>query len=159
MDPRTHDIGAYITSRAGLAPVTINSDSTGAGDNQDGLVIDRLNDLGQLCLSAKAVVHGHRTGSTGKQSTLTLSVLHSDTSGSGFTAFSTDTNPADVTVGTTSTGTPSADEVIEQDVDLAGAKQFIKLRATADFTATSSGESVALDGVVIFGGAGEVPVS
>lgn len=149
-----YDAGKTVKVMPALPATTVPS-SSGAATN--GLTIDRLA-LGRRYYSCRAAVAGRFTGSTQQTVGLGVSFQHSS-DGSSWDAYSTDTNPATVTAGSTgATGAQSTDGVVEQPVNLAGARRYVRLVAAAPtFALTTSGDNVQLTGVMVFGGADELP--
>lgn len=152
---RQYDIGKYIKGVAAIAPATVLSSAGGSATN--GLTIDR-NALPRHCYSARAIVTGRLTGSTQQTVSLASAVQHSS-DGSSWDSFSTGTNASAVVGSTGATGAQSTDGTVEQTINLKSARRYIRVNVTPTFTLTSSGDNVALNGVVAFGGADELPSS
>lgn len=149
-----YDAGQTIKVMPALPATTVPS-SSGAATN--GLTIDRLA-LGRRYYSCRAAVAGRLTGSTQQTVGIGVSFEHSS-DGSSWDAYSTDTNPDTVTAGSTgATGAQSTDGIVEQPVNLNGARRYVRLVAAApSFALTTSGDNVVLTGVIAFAGADELP--
>lgn len=150
----TYDIGHYIKAMPGLPNTSVPS-SSGAAFN--GITIDRLA-LGRRYQSCRSAIQGRLTASTAQAAQVTPTFQHSS-DGTSWDNFSTATNPALTGIGSTaSTGaSQSTDGVAEQAVDLRGARRYVRQVGTVAFTLTTSGDSLAVSGMVIFGGADELP--
>lgn len=149
-----YDAGKSVKVMPGLAPTTVPS-SSGAATN--GLTIDRLA-LGRLYQSCRSFVTGRFTGSTQQTVSLGVTFQHSS-DGTSWDNYSTDTTPTAVAIGSTgATGAQSTDGVVEQTVNLAAARQYVRLVAGAPtFSLTTSGDNVVMGGGVVFAGPDELP--
>ena len=155
------NVGARIKAKTALS-ATIAGSSNTAPTTQDGLAIDRLA-LGRRYYSCKAVVAGLFTGSSSQlTASVSLNVQHADTSGGAWTSYSTGTVPSATVAGASSSGnakntTGGEPFEVEQSVNLNGAKRWLRIQIPPITLATSSsGESLAVTGALIFGGADEL---
>jgi len=155
---KQYDIGRYIKAESALA-AHILSATTADGDAISGVTIDRLA-LPRHFQSCRSVVTGRFVGSTTKTATLgTLNFQHSS-DGTSWDNFSTDTVPSNKTLGSTgATGAQDTQGVIEQRVNLRAARRYVRQQVTPDLSCTSSGEMLTVAGVLVFGGADELPSS
>ena len=154
------DIGAIIAGHFGLANVTITSDTTSDNDPQYGPSIDRLN-LGRRYLSCKVLVPFQAAVSNGKKASVSAGIQDSG-DGSSWADYSTDTEPGATVLGTSATSASSTggNSAAYHNVDLTRARRYIRMKATADLSASSSSNNnVALAGVVVFAGAEAVPAT
>lgn len=132
------DLNAYIKAVASLAPVA------GTGSAQNGAGVDR-----QGYASAVAIVPYTTSGGvTG--GTIKVKVEHSSESGANFTAFSTEETK---TIG----AGPNETGVIAHEVNLAGAKRYIRVVIDSDPSGGSPASLVAA--VVVLGGASALPAA
>lgn len=152
--PRSHNIGASIAVVRGSANATLTAGGSGDNTQVVGAIIDRaaynypLSCV--LAITVKAVL------AASKKLTLKSVILeHDDTS--NLASATTFAAPADVDVlvdsgsGSTMTGQK------EYDIDLAGAKRYIRLSFTPDLNATGTDTAEAAS-VVVLGGVDTLPV-
>lgn len=156
----SYNIGKYIKAEAAIVGKSFSATSTESGDEVNGVVIDRQA-LPRHYYSARAVVHGRLTGSTDVKATLAMNVQHSSSTGStSFSDWSTGTESTAVTIGSTaSTAAQAVDGEIEQCFNLQGAKRYLRVQYTPTLSGTTAGTSMAVGGVIVFGGADELPSS
>lgn len=164
---RQYDIGSYVrvfTAQANFGTTQGSDDA--ALTTQDGDTIDRDEDGLRRYYSCKAVVSAHLTAdSSQRTATMVINVQHSS-DGTSWDNFSTATNPDAVTWGSTSTGGDAgttggtANGVVSQNVNLQGARQFIRVQLPAPtFPDCSSSIILTGHGVVVFGGGDELPAT
>jgi len=161
------NIGNRIKVRTALANVSVTQSTAAASTTQDGITIDRNAPGLRRYYSAKAVVSGAFLGNSSMGTGYVgINVQHSS-DGTSWENYSTQTVPAagvyvwgsstsGNAVGTTSGG---AYGTIEQSVNLNGARRYIRIQIPAGgtFPDSSSGNSLTVHGVLIFGGADELP--
>lgn len=157
MNPRSDNIGAYITSLLALDNQSVGAGVGGSGTPVNGNVFDRLG-VRNLHLSGKLQIAYKATLASGHSATVDWAVRNSDTSGGTYTNVVTSTpgaHPASGQSTITANNDGSAVRgVVEVDIDLLGAKQF--LRPTVTPTLSHSGvDTVQLCGVWALGG-GEI---
>lgn len=158
MNPRTHDIGAYIKGAAALPGQTITS-STSSGVEQDGTSFDRQS-LTYLYRSCKVIVPV--SASLDAAATLTIAGnLQDSTSGSTWVDYSNKNGVVSTSAvfGTTaSTAAQTINDVFEFDVDLGAARRYIRCQVTPTLSApASTTDSVDLAGVFVLGGPPVLP--
>jgi hypothetical protein len=152
---RSYDMGRYIKAEAGLAPTTVLSSAGGSATN--GVTIDRQA-LSRQYYSCRSVIVGQLNGTTVQRVSLGAGIQHSS-DGSSWDNYSTGTNQSG-SIGSSSAATTQAvSGVAEQVVNLRMARRYIRQQATPTFVSTSSGDSFAMQGVVVFGGGDEEPSS
>jgi len=161
-----YDIGSRIKVKTALENYATTNDSDGAAlTTQDGITIDRQESgLGHY-YSCKAAVSGAFTAASSQRTvTATLEFQHSS-DGTSWEDFSTAT-AGSVTWGSTSTGgstgtTAGTDyAAVEQKVNLRTARRYIRVSLPpVAFADCSSGYELNVHGVVVFGGADELPAS
>lgn len=168
--PRQFNVGAFLAEAPGLRAVTVLATSTAAANGnglaQNGITIDRRA-LTRRYLSAKAQVLVSAVRESTGLETITVALKAQDSAdGTSWTDYSTDTEPAALVLGATSTaagGTnlssgPNGTQA--QSVNLLRARQFIRMVATPTHGATSSGaDQVTVAGIWTFGGADFNPAS
>jgi hypothetical protein len=160
-----YDIGSKVVARLALGNFATTQSSAAAATTQDGVTIDRQDGL-RGYYSCKSIVSAAFTaGSSQVTATLALDFEHSS-DGTSWDAFSTGTEPSAVTWGSTSTGgstgtTGGTDyDTIEQSVNLVGARRYVRLQLPAPtFADCSSGSFFTGHGVIVFGGADELPAN
>jgi len=124
-----------------------------------GDVID-LQALPRTYRSCKVIVPFRYGLASGQSWTVGGLFKHSSASGSGFATFVTPTSVAVTKVGATSTTAFGARAVHQYDVDLVGAKRFIRVNITKAGNATATGSLIEVGAaVIIFGGAHRTPAS
>ncbi len=158
------NVGKRIKARSALPNTTITQSSAAASTTQDGLTIDRNAAGLRRYYSCKAIVSGALTSNSSMaQVTFTLNFQHSS-DGTSWDNYSTGTVPTNVW-GTSSSGNTAAStsggtyQTVEQSVNLNGGRRYVRIQipAAAAFSDCSSGQSLAVHGVVVFGGADELP--
>lgn len=151
---RTYDFGKTCKVIPAIAPVTQNSSAAAA---ITGLTIDRQA-LQRQYYSCRTAVTGRLAGSTQQVATIANAFQHSS-DGTSWDSYSTDTNQSGTIGSTGATGAQSTDGVAEQVVNLSSARRYIRVMPTPSFSLTTSGDTLAVNGVVVFGGADELPTS
>ncbi len=162
---RSYDTGALFKGFNMFNPavVTTTNDATA----QNGYVVDRqfqnaTGDLGDLYQSAKIVVPASYSLAAAETVTIRLEVQHSDTTGS--TTFATYANKdgstavTDVFGDTASTAAQTGNVVTESDIDLRGAKRYLRISITPTLSAASA-DTVDIAGVAVFGGGNYNPAA
>lgn len=157
------NIGARIRTRTALPNTTITQTSAAASSTQDGLTVDRNATGLRRYYSCKAILSGAIAANSSQAiGTVTLIVQHSS-DGTSWDNYSTG-NTGSV-FGTSSSGNTAATtsgasyQTVEQSVNLNGARRYIRMQIPAAlvFTDCSSGTSLAVAGMFVFGGADELP--
>jgi len=160
------NIGSRVKGVTALA-TQITQTSNTAATTQDGLTVDRNASGLRRYYSCKAVVAGqllYGASSAHTASIASLNFQHSS-DGTSWESFSTASAPATaVTWGSTAVGNTAgttagtAAGVIEQSVNLNGARRYIRVQIPAPtFTDCSSGSVLSVAAVIVFGGADELP--
>lgn len=159
------NIGARVKSKTALA-VAVTQSSAAAATTQDGLTIDRNESGLRRYYSCKVCVGGqflYGASSAHTASIASLNFQHSS-DGTSWDSYSTATVPSAVVWGATSSGyaggTTAGTEAdaIEMSVNLNGARRYVRVQVPAPtFTDCSSGSVLTLGGVIVFGGADELP--
>jgi hypothetical protein len=161
------NIGARIKGKTALA-AAITQTSNAAATTQDGLTIDRRESgLGHYN-SAKFIVTGqflYGASSAHTAVVSSLNVQHSS-DGTSWDNYSTATVPSAVTFGSTAVGNTAgttagtANDEIEQSVDLRGARRYIRVQIPAPtFSDCSSGSVLTVGAVCVFGGPDTMPAA
>lgn len=146
-----HDIGARLRTANALKPQSYSS--TASGTELNGRSVDRFA-FDDLFRSAKvSVPYNTSLGSTDTV-TIEYNLQHSD---NGSTWADYDDKDGSTSFSQTITSTQSTAGTLENDFDLGGAKQYVRVQVTATFTA-SSGDSVDLASEMVLGG-GDTPQS
>jgi hypothetical protein len=140
MHPTSNNIGAYV------APVLAVAPASSVAATVNGVAIDRIN-FESLVLHLTC---GVATGSPTGQSVI-VKLQHSDASGSGYEDF-TDRNGNGASVALTANGSYTS-----VDIDLAGAKRYVRAVVTVAFTG-GSGPAIPIAVSVILGGPQKLPV-
>lgn len=161
------NVGARIKSKTAIA-AQVTQTSAAAATTQDGLTIDRQESgLGHY-YSCKAVVCGQFLYAASSAHTATIASLNFQHSsdGTSWDSYSTATVPSSVQWGATSAGNAvgttagTANNEIEQSVNLSGARRYIRVQVPAPtFTDCSSGSVLTLAAVVVFGGGDTLPAA
>jgi hypothetical protein len=158
------NIGARIKSKTAIA-AQVTQTSAAAATTQDGITIDRFESgLGHY-YSCKAIVCGQFLYGASSAHTATISSLNFQHSsdGTSWDNYSTATVPSAVTWGATSanslgTTAGTANNEIEQSVNLVGARRYVRVQVPAPtFSDCSSGSVLTLAAVVVFGGGDTLP--
>lgn len=159
MNPRSDNIGAFITSKLALDNTTVGAGVGGSGTPINGNVFDRLG-VRNLHLSGKLQIGYKATLASGHSATIDWAVRNSDTSGGTYTNVVTSSpsrHPASgqASISANDDGT-AVRGVVEVDLDLLGAKEF--LRGVVTPTLSASGvDTLTLCGVWALGGGEELP--
>lgn len=147
----SRDIGAQITGRAaGAADVT----AAGSGDNTEvsGPYIDRRG-----FLSAKLVIHYKAVLQQDETISIAANLQDADsTGGSGLGDFGNAV--ANAVQATGGAGGSTEEGVVELDVDLSGAKQYVRAQFTPDLSASGTDTAI-VSAVLILGGADVIPAA
>ena len=156
-----HDIGSQLTALHAytLALTSAAAGITTASTASMGQVIDRLS-YGDYNSMKSVVCLFSRITSTSAAgyATVGINIEHGDSSEStSMSAFTTQTTKV---VGTTSnTAAANYYGFITQDVDLAGAKRYMRQIVTITKVATSSFDTIQAEGAFIFDGASITPTT
>lgn len=148
-----HDIGARLRTANALNPQTITAGSTADNTEQNGASVDRFG-FDDIFRSAKVAVPYNASLSAGENVEIAFNVQHSD-NGSTWA----DYNDKDGSTGFSQTLTTADDlsGTLENDFDLGGAKQYVRVQLTANFSSTAT-DDVDLGTVMVLGG-GDTPQS
>lgn len=159
------NVGARIKGVTAMA-VQVTQTSAAAPTTQDGLTIDRNASGLRRYYSCKFSVGAqflYGASSAHTATVASLNVQHSS-DGTSWDNYSTATVPTAVTWGATSAGyaglttAGTESDVIEQSVNLNGARRYIRVQLPAPtFSDCSSGSVLTVAGMCIFGGADELP--
>ncbi len=160
------NIGARVKGVTALAAAVTQS-SAAAATTQDGVTIDRNTSGLRRYYSCKASVGGQFLYGASSQHTASIASLNFQHSsdGTSWDNYSTATVPTVAIVwGASSSGNAALTtagteaDVIEQSVNLNGARRYIRVQVPAPtFTDCSSGSVLTLGGIIVFGGADELP--
>jgi len=161
MNPSSNNIGAYITSKLALDNTSVGAGVGGSGTPISGNVFDRLAHR-NLLLSGKLQLGYKFTGASGHTATVAWAIRDSSESAGTYTNVITSTPGAHPASGS-STITAADDGsavrgVIEVDIDLMGAKEFLKPIITPTLSA-SGVDSLTLSGIWALGGGEELPAA
>lgn len=151
---RNYDFGKTCKVVPAIAPVTQNSSAAAA---ITGLTIDRFA-LPRRYYSCRVATVGRLTGSTVQAATIANAFQHSS-DGTSWDSYSTETNQSGTIGSTGATGAQTTDGVAEQTVNLNGARRYVRVMPTPAFATSTSGDTLAVNGVIVFGGADELPTS
>lgn len=159
-----YDLGKRLRSRVALANYQTTHTSAAADTTQDGITIDRQDANYRHYYCAKAIVSASfQAGSSQRTAVMSLNVQHSS-DGTSWDNYSTGTVPSNVTLGSSSTGgstgTTGGNEyaTIEQPVNLQMARRYVRIQLPVPtFTDCSSGNTLNVHGVMVFGGGDEAP--
>lgn len=146
---RQRDIGAHITGRAGGA---VEATAGGAGDAAEvnGPWIDR-----QGYLSGKLIITYQATLGDGETLSVAANLQDaSDDSGTGAADFGN--AAASAVRATGGSGGTTERGVVEIDVDLSGAKQYVRPQFTPDLSAANTDVAI-LAATLVLGGAEGLP--
>jgi hypothetical protein len=143
------DVGRYVKSVLALAPVQITAGESGDGQAQNGVAIDRLG-----YLSAVAVVPVSATLGQGNTLTISAKVQDSADGSTGWADYGSGTGNVVLTGGT---GGSTETALLELNVNLAGARRYIRVVVTGDLSASST-DTQRFGAVLILGGADVKPV-
>lgn len=149
---RSRDIGAQIVGRVCAVPDEATAGGSGDDAEVDGEWIDR-----QGYLSGKLIIAFEATLADGE----TLSIGSnfqdaSDSSGTGAADFGD--AEASAVRATGGSGGSTEKGQVEIDIDLSGAKQFVRAQFTPDLSAAGT-DTAKLAAVLVLGGADEVPAA
>ncbi len=159
------NVGSRIKARTALATVITQTSATLA-TTQDGLTIDRNESGLKRYYSCKVCVGGQLLYAASSAHTATISsiVFQHSSDGTSWDNYSTANAPASTIWGATSSGFASLTtagtepKMIEQSVNLNGARRYVRVQVPAPtFTDCSSGSTLSLAAVIVFGGADELP--
>lgn len=158
MNPRTHDIGAYLQCITLIAPTAYTTGNDGS--EVDGIAIDRNLETNTFARSMKVgISYGGFSAATGGAETATI--IWNLQSGASTTAW-TDFDDKDGTTGQTVVLTTAAQDVAagsgvsQADFDLGAAPRYLRLQYTA--TLTDGGTVlVNVGGVGVLGGPPVLP--
>lgn len=158
------NVGSRIKAKVAFANASFAPTSNGAAlTTADGVTVDRNESGLRRYYSCKAIVAGTWTALTSQAvQTLTLNFQHSS-DGTSWDSYSTASAPSAVwgsssTAGSTGTTGGTAYQTVEQSVNLNGARRYVRVQIPVPtFADCSSGRSLAYGGVIVFGGADELP--
>jgi len=158
------NVGTRIRNRTGIANISVTQSCTVAPVATTGVTVDRNATGLRRYYSCKLAVAGTLTGvSSQVTATQVISCEHSS-DGTSWDAFSTGTEPAAVTwgstAGTTDTDTTGGEtfNTVEQNVNLNSARRYVRIvLPVPTYADCSSGQFLALAGQIVFGGADELP--
>lgn len=157
------NIGARIKGVTAIAAAITQSSAT-AATTQDGVSIDRNESGLRRYYSCKVVVGGYfLSGSSAAIATVASLNFQHSSDGTSWENYSTGTVPSAVVWGSSSgaaVGTTAGTAVneIEQSVNLVGARRYVRVQIPAPtYGDCSSGRALTVAGVLVFGGADELP--
>jgi hypothetical protein len=145
-----------IGSKISVARATANAAATagGSGDNTavTGVIIDRA----AFNWPQSAVFAVPFTSTLAAAATLSVVMTVQDGENSGLSDAGTFATRANAVVATGPSGGGTVTGVVELDVNLSGAKRYVRLNFTPDLSASGT-DTAALSGVAVFGGAVRLP--
>lgn len=147
------NIGAWLKSVFAFPLTTAVAAGAGDATEVDGSAIDRLT-LGALALSAKLVVVCQATLESGGTLSFIGNIQDSPTGTDQWSDFGTAL--ASTVALTGGPGITEEEGTVELNINLSGAKQFVRSQVTPDLSATST-DTAEFSGVMVFGGADELP--
>lgn len=159
------NIGSRIKGVPTVATV-ITQTSNAAATTQDGATVDRNASGLRRYYSCKAIVGGLFLYGASSAHTATIASLNFQHSsdGTSWDNYSTGSIPSPVVWGATSSGyaggttAGTEQDSIEMSVNLNGARRYIRVQVPAPtFSDCSSGSTLSLAGLIVFGGADELP--
>ncbi len=146
------NIGAWLKSVFAFPTTAALAAGTGDATEIDGSAIDRFV-LGQQVLSAKLIVQWLTTLDTGETLSIAANFQDSPTGTDQWTDYG-DVLAAVIVV--TAGSDTEFEGVVELDVSLGGAKQHVRVQVTPDLSRAGT-DTAEISGVVVFGGADELP--
>jgi hypothetical protein len=156
-----HDIGSRVAVVHGYTlPLTSHAAGvTTASTESMGEPIDR-SAMADTFQSVKSVVALYFVGATTQTAACTVTLALEHAASSESTSFSVHTTATTKIVGCTS-GLAATNyySAHSQDIDLAGAKRWIRQVVTVINTATCSSDTCQAEGLLVFGGARVLPAS
>lgn len=160
------DVAARLKVRTSLGNTSITQSSAAAASATTGEAVDRNESGLRRYYSCAAVLTGFFTGGSSlATATATLTLQHSS-DGTSWDNYSTATNPAVVQWGATSSGNSANStagtetDSVKMNVNLNGARRYLRIQVPAPtFSDCSSGKSLAVQGIIVFGGADELPAN
>jgi hypothetical protein len=162
------NIGSRVQVRTSLGNTAVTQTSNTAAAASTGEAVDRNDSSLRRYYSCAAVVTGmFLAGSSARTGLVTMNFQHSS-DGTSWDSFSTATVPVATgrvgIWGATSSGYASLSTAgteqnsLKQSVNLNGARRYIRIQVpTATFSDCSSGQVLNVQGVIVFGGADELP--
>ena len=158
------NVGTRIKSKTALA-VVITQTSNTAATTQDGLTIDRNLSPLKRYYSCKVCIGGQFLYGASSAHTATIAGFTFQHSSDGTSWDNYTTNATTVVWGTsaaaaslTTAGTES--DELEHNVNLNGARRYVRVQIPAPtFTDCSSGSVLTIGGTLVFGGADELPAT
>lgn len=158
------DVAARVKVRTSLGNTAITQSSAAAPSASTGEAVDRNESGLRRYYSCAAVVTGFFTaGSSAKTASATLTFQHSS-DGTSWDNYSTATNPTAVVWGATSSGYAGGStagtetDSVKMNVNLNGARRYVRIQVPAPtFSDCSSGSVLNVQGIIVFGGADELP--
>lgn len=155
-----YNVGPRIKGVTALVNTAIAGTTATGPTTEDGRAIDRLA-LGRRYYSCKAIVSGVFIGnSTAQSASMGVNFQHSS-DGTSWDNYSTDTVPAVTAFGPSSNSTNGTEYgVVEQSVNLRGARQYIRIQVPPiTVSSSSAGNAINAHGVIVFGGGDELPAA
>ncbi len=154
MTARQRDSGAYLVTRNALNAVVVTAGTTVSGQEVNGFIVDRLA-FNDLILSVKVAIPFNLALSTADTGTLAARLQHSLTTAStAFADFADKDGSTNNSVVTTTAG--PLDSILEFDVDLSSARQFVRVQVTPTLSSSVT-DTLDYAGVLVFGGGDNIP--
>lgn len=152
-----HDIGSQLKAALALVPAVITAGAGNDGVEVNGPSINLLGFGNTRFKSGKLLIAGR--AALAENETLTLAANLQDDTVTGFSGTPADYGPALASgvVATGPSGGGTVDFVAAIDVDLAGARQFVRAQVTANLSRANT-DTVAISAVLVVGGADQLPV-
>ncbi len=156
------DVGASLACKFIVGPRVIDAGTTTEDAVEiSSTAIDRVALTNHPYHSAKVIFPYSFTGAAGATATLKSNFQHSDNSSAGWVDFNDiDGSTANTaSIGSTaSTAAQTVNGVLSYDMDLSGAKQYVRVQVTPTLSGTSTGtDDLDIAGVLVFGGGATQP--
>lgn len=151
---RQYDGGRTLLTRAGVSHTSAAVPSS-SGAALNGATIDR-HAFDRRYYSCRSIGRARFVGSTVQKVTVAMSFQHSS-DGTSWDSYSTATNASGDIGSTGATGAQAVEGVVEQPINLNGARRYVRQVLTPAFSGGTSGDNAYFSGSVIFAGADENP--
>jgi hypothetical protein len=153
---QAHDIGSYLSAEPALIPAVITAGAGNDGVEVNGPAFDRLTAGRGLAKSVKLVIFGVATIAGGQSLAITAN-LQDDTV-LAFTGTPADLEPVLAATTVLSGAATNGKFRAELDVDIQGARRYLRAQITANLTAASV-DTCALAAVFVLGGQQNYPAA
>ena len=153
------DIGAYLRGKYPFDPVVITAGAGSDGAQVDGDAIDRRADVQHPVLSAKVLISSRLVAVATETGTILANAQHAINSSGPWTDYDDkdESTGQSFTLGTTgSTASQDINTVSSFDLDLSGARRWIRIQVTPSLNTTAT-DTLAYAGVVVMGPGNVIP--